>query len=309
MKRLTALATVLAVPVALSSPARGDSRNLRLVTMPVDGSVGMYYARELGLLKDAALDLDIQLNANGSAIAAAVAGNAVDIGWSNVISLAIAIKRGIPFTIVAGGGVYARGVPTSAVVVPNDSPLRTARDLVGKTIGVNGLRNMPQLSIQAWMDKNGADPSTPRFSEIPFPETAAALLQKRCDAAFLAEPFITAAKDKLRIFGAPLDLLGPRTMLGAYFTTSTWARANPELLAAFIGTLDRAHTWANAHPNESAAILAKYSGTDPAVARSMRRVVYVTKPEGAAMQGQIDIAARYGDLPATFNAADMIFTG
>ena len=75
--------------------------------------------------------------ANTSAIAASVAGGSTDIGFSAILSIATAFKKGVPFTIVAPGNVYDSAAPIAAIVVDKNSPIKTAKDLNGKTIQFN----------------------------------------------------------------------------------------------------------------------------------------------------------------------------
>jgi len=41
-----------------------------------------------------------------------------------------------------------------------------AADLNGKTIGVNGLRDLQQLCAMSWVDKHGGDSKTLHFIEV-----------------------------------------------------------------------------------------------------------------------------------------------
>ena len=43
------------------------------------------------------------------------------------------------------------------MLVAKDSPLRSARDLDGKTIGVSGLNDIFSLGVRAWADQHGGD--------------------------------------------------------------------------------------------------------------------------------------------------------
>jgi hypothetical protein len=64
--------------------------------------------------------------------------------------------------------------------------------------------------------------------------------------------------------------------------------------------------WANTHAHESAAVLAKYLKTDQALIESLPRVGYSTSITPAAIQGSIDVAARYKVIRAAFSAKDLI---
>jgi NitT/TauT family transport system substrate-binding protein len=305
MNRKTMIGLTVAAPFALSAPA-GAADAVRISTLPVDASALAYYANDMGFLQKRGLAVEFHQLAGG-AIPPAVAGGALDIGWSNMISLAAAFKRGIPFTVVAAGGVYVRGNPTSGLFVAKDSAVKSGADLNGKTLATDALVNFGQFSTQAWIDKNGGDSSTVKFIELPFSDMANALTSKRVDAAFIGEPFIEQSKDALRLLGAPIDLVGPRVMIGAWFASKQWAQQNRETLNAFVQTMSETATWANGHQENSAAILAKYSKVDPAIVKAMRRIAYGTRPSVPEMQCVIDLAARYKAIPATFPAEDLIF--
>jgi NitT/TauT family transport system substrate-binding protein len=296
------LATVLT-----STPVRAASA-LRIATLPIDGTALAYYAKDLNYFQDAGLDVTIQNISNGGAVTAAVLSNSVDIGWSNIISLAAAYKRGLPVVIIGAGGIHTPGSLATQLMVRKDSPLRTASDLSGKVIGCTGLANIPQFATELWIDKNGGKSSTVKFIEVPLPQLPAALEQSRVDAAWLAEPFINASQAFARTFATCFDAVAPRWMLGAWFTTPAWAKANHDVVESFRTVMAKTATWANANQTQSAAILAKYSSLDPNLMKNMHRTTYGTRPEIAQIQPVIELSARYGAIDATFPAQEIMYS-
>jgi NitT/TauT family transport system substrate-binding protein len=192
------------------------------------------------------------------------------------------------------------------VMVPKDSPAKTAKDLNGKTIGVNGLKNIAEYAPALWMDKNGGDSSTVKFIEISPGETPAALEQHRIDAANLAEPQITQAKASSRIFAKTYDALGDGWMIAGYFTMRPWADAHPDLVRKFQAAIRETAVWANANPDKSADILAKIAKLEPAIVRASVRAKFGESLSAAAIQPTIDLAARYKLLDA-FPASELIY--
>ena len=291
---------------ALPSVARAAD-TLKIATIPLDAGAEVYYAADLGYFRDAGIDAQIEPIASGAAISAAVASGAIEIGFSNLISIAAAYKKNIPFTLLAPGSLYTATIPTSVLMVPIDSPAKTAKDLNGKTFAVNGLKTITQYAPQLWMDKNGGDSSTIKFVEMTFPNIVASLGANRIDAAIVADPFIAKAKSSARILADAYDAIGSRYIIGCWFTTQQWAAAHQDLAARFTATIAKTAAWANAHKPQSGGILAKYAKMDPAVAASMLRVDYAPAFSVAQMQPVIDLAARYGGLTATFPADELIF--
>jgi NitT/TauT family transport system substrate-binding protein len=291
---------------ALPSAARAAD-TLKIATIPLDAGAEVYYAVDMGYFRDAGIDAQVEPISSGAAISSAVASGAVDIGFANLISIAAAYKKNIPFTLLAPGSLYTATIPTSVLMVPINSPVKTAKDLNGKTFAVNGLKTITQYAPQLWMDKNGGDASSVKFVEMTFPQIIESLGANRIDAAIVADPFIAQAKKEARIFANAYDAIGARYIIGCWFTTKQWAAAHQDLGARFAQVIAKTAQWANTHKPQSGAILAKYAKMDPAVAATMLRVDYAPNFTLPQMQPVIDLAARYGGLPTTFPADELVF--
>jgi NitT/TauT family transport system substrate-binding protein len=310
MQRRDFLAAGAAASLLLGDARPASSQALtplHIQTIPFDAGSQVFYAKDMGFFTRAGLDVTIDPVGNGPAIAAAVASGAVDIGFSNALSIETAFKKGLPFVFVANSAIYTSAAPTSVIMVLKDSPIKTAKDLNGKTFGVNGLKNIAQYAPSLWIDKNGGDSSTMRFVEIPPAETPAALTQKRVDATFIAEPQITQAKADSRVLGKAYDVLGEGWMIAGYFTTREWADAHLDVLHKFQAAMRATAAWANANQDKSADILAKYTHLDPALVRASYRAKFGETLTAAAIQPTIDLAAHYKQLDA-FPASELIYT-
>jgi NitT/TauT family transport system substrate-binding protein len=310
VRRVDLLAGAAAVALA-ASPAIVRAQalaQLKVSTIPFDAGSEAFYAKDQGFFAKQGLDVTVNPVGNGPAIAAAVASGAVDIGFSNALSIETAYKKGLPFVFIAPAAIYSSAAPTSVLMVPKDSPLKTAKDLNGKTIAVNGLRNIAEYAPSNWIDKNGGDSSTVKFIELSPAETPAALEAHRIDAAHVAEPQISQAKATSRIFAKTYDLLGDGFMIAGYFTTRPWADAHPDLVRKFQAALRETARWANASANTdaSADIMAKYAKLDPALVRGSVRAKFGDTLSAAAIQPTIDLAARY-KLLDPFPASELIY--
>jgi NitT/TauT family transport system substrate-binding protein len=309
ISRRTALAAALAGFAGAAVPRLGSAQQqlatLNIATTPTDIGSEVFYAEERGFFKAAGIDAQVQVISNGAAITAAVSSGAVDVAQSNVVSLASAHQNGIDVAIIAAAGQYARKEPTSALVVAKDSPYRHAKDLNGKIIAGNGLKNITQVGAFAWLDKNGGDWTSVRFIELPFPNMAGALETGRIDAAVIAEPELSATLARGdRIIGDCYDAIAPNFLIGAWFTTGAWAKAHPDLVKRFQRAMSDAAAWANRNQAASGDLLTKY--TQIIVEPGMRRSVYAEKLDPAQIQPLIDASAKYGALKASFPAGDLI---
>jgi NitT/TauT family transport system substrate-binding protein len=288
-----------------SSPAQTPQPPLRIATTPIDIGAQVLWAKDEGFLKKAGLDADVTLIANGAAIAAAVASGAVDIGQSNLVSLAAAHERGLPFVLIAPGGFYTSGEPTTAMLVAKSSPVKSAKDLNGKTIAVSGIKNITQVGASAWLDQNGGDPGSVHWIEMPFPQMAGALAAGRIDAAVVAEPELSdALGHDARLLAPVYTAVAKEFLIGAWFARADWAKAHPDVVKRFAAAIVETSRWANAHHAESAKILEKY--TKQPISPKIHRVRWAERLDAASAQPLIDASAKYKVLKAPFPAAEFI---
>jgi len=274
--------------------------------MPIATAAEVYYAEDQGFFKAAGLDVKLTILNNGAAILAAAAAGSVDIGFGSPAPVIAARQRGIPVRFIAPA-VYYQGGPNpqapTVLVVAKDSPIRTASDLNGKTVAVGGLNDLGYYSTVAWIDKNGGNPATIQFVEMPYSAMGAALQAGRVSAGCSIEPYLSALTGT-RDLGIVNDAVSNRYMLAGWFAMDPWIGRNPEALKRFGAVLQRSARWANTHQRESAAILAHYTGTSPEAAATMARVSYETSTgvSPQVVQPVIDLLQKYGKLtspPAT----------
>ena len=301
-------AAALAV-LMIASPlsVRAQDAPIKIATIPIDTGAEAFYATDQGFFKKAGLDASIERITNGPAIAAAVASGSVDIGFSNLVSLVIAFKRGLPITLIAPAGLYSTNSPTTVCSVAANSPIKSAKDLNGKIFATNGLKNIGEFAPRAWIDNNGGDSSTVKFVEMPFTDMAGALAQGRIDAAVLAEPTATEAKSQIKFLSKCYDGIGKNYLIGAWFTTTAWATAHPDLVKKFQNAMRDTAAWANKNHDATAALLSKEAKINAETALKMNRAVYPERLDPALVQPVIEVTAKYGGLTAPFPATDMIF--
>lgn len=307
MKRRNVLRVLAASTLAGLAPslARAADDAVRVITIPADSSLEVNYAQSAGFAAQLQVNATVDMGTNGAAIMAAVAGGATDIGISNVGSLLTGREKGIPVVIIAAAALYNSAEPSSVLMVPKDSPLKSARDLNGKTIATDGLGNLAQFGPQAWIDKNGGDSRTVRWVEIPFTDMPIAFSAHRIDAGFLAEPNATRAKEFARVFGNAYDGIANHFLITAWFSSAGWAAANPDLATRFATMVYRTAAWANANRSATADVLARIGYVDPALVSSMNRATFALRADPAMIKPVIDTALRYGAITKSINPADM----
>jgi NitT/TauT family transport system substrate-binding protein len=281
---------------------------IRVGIVASDQGTALLYAKSADLFTKAGLRVDIQKFRSGAEIAAAVAGGALDIGSSQVVSLITAHSRGLPFVLIAPTTYYSLEKRDSAIIVTAASPIHGPRDLIGKTVGVSSLNDIFSLSLMAWLTQNGIDPQSVHFVEIPPSTAPPALEQGRVDASIVFQPVMSQslASNRFRAVGYPLDAMGKRSEVAAFFSTSEWVGAHRDVVARFNRTIYDASVYVSAHERETASVLADFSGVDAALVANMTRPGRALYLEPGQLQSYVDAAAKFGFIAKAFPVEEMI---
>jgi NitT/TauT family transport system substrate-binding protein len=269
-----------------------------------------YYAQELGYFTKAGLDVSITTVSNGAAGAAAVAAGAIDIGFSNPLSIAQGFSRGLPFTVIAPAAVAVRGSQTNGyVIAAKNSPIRSGKDCAGKTLAVDQIGGLPYASVRAWIDATGGDSNGVHFIELAFSEMLPAVVSGRVEVSEMNtafDPLLGKPDDPVLLLGNSYDYVAPRFASTVWFTTKAWLAANPDTAKRFVVAMRQSAVWANAHPAESAPILAKYTKQTVAQILASHRATFGTEITPELIQPVIDLAVKYGLIKTAFSATGMI---
>ncbi len=281
-----------------------------IAAIPSDISGEAYYAADMGFFKKNGIEATFAPFTNGGAISAAVISGAADVGYSNVVSLALAHSHGLPVTILAPANLHLHDAPTAGIMtVKKSSSIQNARDLNGKIVAVIGLNNIADIAARQWIDKNGGDVKSVKFVELPFGEMKAALEAGRVDAASLdatGDPLLGKPEDTLRVIGLSFDALAHRFVPSVWFTTTDWIGKHPATAKAFVTAMRETAMWANSHRRASADILAKYTHVTPQQIQSITRATYGDRVTSDEIQPDINAAAKYGTLKAVFPAGELL---
>ena len=311
LTRRTALAAVagsLLVPSAVF--AEQKLATITMAGLPEDSATPVLYGISSGAFRKAGLDVAMQVQRSGPAVASGIAGGAYQIGKVSLNPLIDAHGRGIPFVIVAPGGLSTKENPIAGLMVRTDSSFKKAADLNGKTIAVGALNDIFTLAMRTWMEKNGGDPATLKLVEIPISAIGAAIEAGRVDAGSANEPILGAALEsgKLRVLAHTFDALSPRFMFTAWVAMRAWADANRKDVQAFARVVHESAIYSNAHHANTVDDIAKFTGLDPANVKKMSRTEGATSLDASLIQPVIDAAAHFKDIPARFDAKDLIWS-
>jgi NitT/TauT family transport system substrate-binding protein len=281
----------------------------KLGYMKIVDNAAMFMAMEKGFFKAEGLELETVPMAGGAVIVQGVTSGDLQFGWTNVISLYQAHVQGFDFKLIAGGATNVRGSnETHAIEVLKDAPIKSAKDLEGKTVAVNTLNNIVHLMAMAWVDKNGGSSAKVKFIELPFPRMEAALVAGKIDAISVHEPFATAAMQKggVRVVAKPWGDVLPNFLIASWFASEKWIAKNKKTAQAFVRAVNRGVDAIHADPDGSRAAMVKWAGLNFELAGKIGLPVFEKGISAKDLQTTIDLTQKYKLISKSIKARDVI---
>ncbi|OLT32027.1 ABC transporter substrate-binding protein [Actinomadura sp. CNU-125] len=256
MSALTVAA--IGAPVAATAAGCGTAagRARRTGTLRYQGWTGTVtlpeLAADLGYLGEVELEWVGNTNSGPQDVQTAATGE-VDFGGAfNGASVKLQ-ESGAPLTSVIGyygtDEKYYNGF-----WVPEDSPIRSPRDLMGKKVGMNTLGGHAQAVLDLYLRGKGfTSEEVGKVRPLAVPPVALeqSLRQGQIDVAALSGIFQEKAKDNggVRSLFRDLDFLGTFTA-GSYVFRDDFIERNPDTVKAFTGGVARAIEWSRGRPRE-----------------------------------------------------------
>jgi ABC-type nitrate/sulfonate/bicarbonate transport system substrate-binding protein len=142
----------------------------------------------------------------------------------------------------------------SGFYVLEDSPIRSARDLIGKKVGMNTLGAHHEAMLGIYLQRYGLSADEVKQVEplvVPPVNTEQSLRQKQIEVAVLGG----ILRDKalrtggIRPLFSDFDLLGPFTA-GTYVLLEKFIKDNPATVRTFVTGVAKAVEWTKATPRE-----------------------------------------------------------
>jgi ABC-type nitrate/sulfonate/bicarbonate transport system substrate-binding protein len=255
---LVVAATGLAGCGTASRAAPGEQVKVLHYQGSVDAVTLPELAAELGYLDDVTLQWIGNTISGPQDIQAATTG---DTDFGGAFNGAIVKLKAAGAPIQAVIGYY--GVDEASYngfFVLDGSPIRSARDLIGKKVGMNTLGAHHEAVLKTYLSRNGlTDDEIAQVTEVVVPpvNTEQALRAGQVDVAVLGGTLRDKALDRggIHPLFTDFDLLG-RFTAGSYVFRSDFIKRNPDTVRTFVTGVAKAIEWARSQPRET--VIATY---------------------------------------------------
>ncbi len=305
----TAVAAGSAAVLAPMRPARAALDKISVAVIPIADCAPIYLGKEKGFFAKQNIDVELSTQGGGAAIIPGVLSGQLQFGFSNVPSLLIAQTKGLKFVGIAPG-VSSTGVSGQdfcATLVPGDSPIKSAKDLEGKTIAVNNLNNIGEVAVRAGVKAAGGNPKNLKFIEVPFPDMPAALADHRIEAGWMVEPFVTIARSRgNKPIDWPFVAIAPKAMIAVYFASVQYVNANADMVKRFKAAITESLAYAQSHTDEVRKIIPTYTRISPEIAAKIVLPIWPTEMNRQSTQAMADDSLEDGLITKKADVAALL---
>jgi NitT/TauT family transport system substrate-binding protein len=287
----------------------GKPATVKVGVIPIADVAPLYLGRKKGFFKQEKLTVQPQLAEGGAAITPAVLSGDFQFGFSNTISLLIASSKGLPVQIITQGvlGGKDKSEAWADLLVLKDGPIKSGKDLEGKTIAVNTLNNICEVTIKASLEKEDVAVDKLKFAEVPFPDMNAALESKRVDGACQVEPFVSQGKaGKAKGIDPFYVNTAPDLTVATYFTSKQYAQQNPDVVKRFARAMNKSLEYAQSHPEEVRAVLGDYTQIPPDAAQKIKLPIWRTDLSEPTISQLSELSSKYGLIKKQPNLDELI---
>jgi taurine transport system substrate-binding protein len=227
-----------------------------------------------------------------------IASGSIHMGLGGSSTTVAAIAQGVPAEVI---WIYDIIGENEALVVREDSDIRTVADLTGKTVAAP-FGATTHYHLLAALGRAEVEPSSVTILDLQPPDMLAAWQRGDIDAGFVWEPTLA----KMLALGGRV-LISSRELAEQGFVTGDigivrkdFARNYPRLVSLYLANQDRAVRYYRERPDDAAAAVARQFGVSKEeAARQMAGLVMLSGPE------QLD--ARYLGRPGNIGDLAQIF--
>jgi NitT/TauT family transport system substrate-binding protein len=277
--------------------------------IPIADVAPLYLGMNQGFFEEENLTIETQFAEGGAAIVPSVISGDYQIGFSNTTSLIIAATQNVPVQIVSQGvlGGATDDESWDAVMVAEDSPIRSPQDLEGKRIAVNTLQNIGPVTINTALDEEGVDYTTVEYVEVPFPEMIPALSSGDVDAVFVVEPFVTQGEaEGARTILLPYVQTTPSLTVATYFASRQYIEENGDVVDRFVRAMNKSLEYAQENPDEAREVVLEYTEIPPEAAEAMTLPQWNSDLNLPTIEMMAELTEQYGFIDEQPDIGELI---
>lgn len=294
---------------------------LKQVSMTLDWlyqgpNAGFLLAHEKGFYRDAGLDVSITAGKGSASTAQLVASKATQVGFADGYVVGNGDSKGMSIKTV--GSIFRRN--PAAIMLFADSPIKTPKDLEGRTIAISAGSSVTQ-QFPAFCKGAGVDHAKVQIVNIDPAGLGPALITGKVDAigGYVSSYVPTLeirGKKAVRIFW--FSDAGVVAVSNGIVVHDDLLKSDPDLVRAIVPAALKGFLYGRQHPDEAVAAVAKYLPTiQPAITHRELEISWklwltpntMGKPLGwgsdADWKSTIEVLHQYGGVTAPLEPSQL----
>ncbi|MEO6827874.1 MAG: ABC transporter substrate-binding protein [Microbacteriaceae bacterium] len=283
---------------------------LKAGLLPNAETAAIRLGKDKGFFTDKGIDLQITDTTSGAASLTALVAGQFDVVFANTVSVMQGNDKGLPLVMIAAASTSTgvQGKDFSALMVGSKANFQTPKDLEGKTIASNTVKNIGELTARISVEKAGGSTADLKFVELPFDNMEQALESGQIDAAWMVEPFhTTALQHGLRDLTSNYVDTAPGLTAAAFVTTKKVIDEKPELIKKFVSAITESGNYANGHPNEVRGIIPKFTKLTPEIANQFVIPLYNPEVNVASLEAMLPEMVKESMISKDFDVNKVIY--
>jgi NitT/TauT family transport system substrate-binding protein len=318
-----AAAGLILVTGCSSSPPAGPtaSGTVTVAAAPGVPDAPLYIGLRDGLFTKAGLTVHVVPASSVPQEVAALRNHTADIAFGDYANMFYAQEQKPAPDLLAVADGYDAGPNMVEVLTLPDSKIVTPKDLEFKVIGTAMAQGIPTHNAKQQPQPYGIDtaatwsvltsdnvhPGRITWDPMPASKLIGALKDGQVNAILATEPIIYAAESELGAVPVVDACTGATANLplDGYFTTSSYATKNPQVVAAFRSALVKAQAEAAmAAPLQT--VLTKSAGLKAQAAAMVTLGTYPTTTSAQNLQRVVGLMFNFGSLPEQFSVRSIV---
>src|SRR5215475_11980023 len=144
--------------------------------------------------------------------AQAFEAGAIDLSEGSASGVIFAAAEGVQQKIIASITKESSRAFSTSFYVPDESPVKSVKDMKGKTVGINGFSTAGHLWLKAALEKDGLSDKDVSIAPVPFPAMQEAMRAGKIDVGEFPQPFAAVLEKQQKVrkifdakYGIPFD--------------------------------------------------------------------------------------------------------
>jgi NitT/TauT family transport system substrate-binding protein len=305
--RRTLLAAAALAVLTAGAHGQNAPAPMNVGTIKMASLTNPWVAIQRGIFEKNGLKVNLVEFKSGAEAVAAIQGGSVDVILAIPGTAMTATERGFDLVAVVQNEIAKpKGPDSGSIQVVKGSPIKSLKDLDGKTVAVSQLHSQNAVTVQKLIKDAGVDLKKVRFIEIPFPSQVDALRSKQVDAVATVDPYTTQLQTSGvgEVIAWNYSDAIPEQPLGAWFAKRAYIKAKPDMVEKFAKSIKESIDYMNADPARARKEVSAYTGLDPALVEKMPHVGWDYRVREDKWNEVITLMRDYGSLRKEHKAKD-----